>query len=236
MSLPKIEYPTFELEIPSTKEKIRYRPFLVKEEKILLIAQQSQNINDVVFAIKQIITNCVLTAGFDIDQLMLFDVEYIFLKLRANSVNNIINLTYKDNEDGKNYNVQIDLNDVNVEFNPEHTNKIRLSENTMIILKYPGMELPKEVIEAMDTNTSFFEMVKSCLDKLIVGEEIFYFSDATEEEKKEFLEGLTITGFNQIRKFFETMPKLKHTISYKNSLGHVQEIVLETLNDFFMYR
>lgn len=234
MSLPKIEYPTFELIIPSSKKKIKYRPYFVKEEKILLMAQQTQNINEIIFAMKQVINNCVVTEDFDVNSLMIFDVEYLFLKLRAVSVNNIINLTYKDNEDQKNYTVALNLDEVEVKFNPEHSNKIVLSDTMTLYLKYPGMELPEKVVNATDTTTSFFELVKSCLDKLTVSEEDMYiFSEMTDAEKEEFLNTMTPSAFNKIKKFFETMPKLAHTIRYTNSLGHEQEIVLETLNDFF---
>src|SRR6185295_13101341 len=109
MTIPKIDYPTFELTVPSTKEVIRYRPFLVKEEKILLVAQQTDSLNDILYAMQQIITNCVITPGFNIKKLMLFDIEYIFLKLRASSINNLIDITYKDPEDNKMYTVKINL-------------------------------------------------------------------------------------------------------------------------------
>lgn len=233
MALPRIEHPTFELTVPSTKQKIRYRPFFVKDEKILLIAQQSENLNDLIIAMKQIITNCVVSEGFDVNKMMTFDIEYIFLKLRANSVNNIINLTYKDNEDGKNYSVQVDLNEVNVFFDEEHTNKIKLDEKSTIILKYPGLDLPDEVINALTPDESFFHLVLFCLDKLIIDEDIFIFSEYSKQEKEDFINSLDVASFGKIKKFFETMPKLKHTISYTNSLGHEQKIVLATLNDFF---
>lgn len=234
MSLPKVEYPTFELVIPSSKKKIRHRPYFVKEEKLLLMAQQSQNLNDIIKAMKQVINNCIVSEDFDVDSLMVFDVEYLFLKLRAVSVNNIITLNYKDNEDGKTYTVNLNLDEVEVKFDSNHTNKIELSENMTLYLKYPGMELPEKVINATDTATSFFELVKSCLDKIVISEEEMYlFSEMTEKEKEDFLTELTPSSFNKIKTFFETMPKLSHTIRYTNSLGHEQEIVLETLNDFF---
>jgi hypothetical protein len=234
MSLPKIEYPTFELTIPSTKKKVKHRPYFVKEEKILLMAQQTGNINEIISAMKQVINNCIVTEDFNVNSLMIFDVEYIFLRLRAVSVNNIITLTYKDNEDQKNYTVSLNLDDVDVKFDPDHTNKIQLSETMNLYLRYPGMELSDKVVNAPDTATSFFELVKSCLDKLTVSEEDMYiFSEMSDAEKEDFLNTLTPSAFNKIKTFFETMPKLSHTIRYTNSLGHEQEIVLETLNDFF---
>ena len=236
MNLPTIEYPTFELTIPSTKEVIRYRPFLVKEEKILLVAQQSENINDVMFAIKQIITNCVLTSGFNIDKLMVFDIEYIFLKLRANSVNNKISLTYRDGEDGKNYTLTLDLNEVEVNFRPDHSNKIKINEKTTLIMKYPGLTVSERVLSATTPDQAFMEMMKACLDKLMVGEDLYYFKDEKREEVDKFVDGLPIPVFESIKTFFETMPKLRHVMKYINTLGHEQEIVLETLNDFFTLR
>jgi len=233
MTLPKIEYPTFELTVPSTKQKIRHRPYFVKEEKLLLMAQQSGNINEIITAMKQVIVNCVVSDGFNVNKLMTFDVEYIFLKLRAISVNNVINLTYLDNEDQKKYTVQLNLDEVEVKFDSEHTNRIQLSEDMILQLRYPGLELDEKIINAPDVSTSFFEMVKFCLDKLIIQEEMFLFSEYSDQQKEEFLNSLTPSSFDKIKKFFETMPKLSHTVSYTNSLGHEQKIVLETLNDFF---
>lgn len=233
MTLPKIEYPTFELTVPSTKQKIRHRPYFVKEEKLLLMAQQSGNINEIITAMKQVIVNCVVSDGFNVNKLMTFDVEYIFLKLRAISVNNVINLTYLDNEDQKKYTVQLNLDEVEVKFDSEHTNRIQLSEDMILQLRYPGLELDEKIINAPDVSTSFFEMVKFCLEKLIIQEEMFLFSEYSDQQKEEFLNSLTPSSFDKIKKFFETMPKLSHTVSYTNSLGHEQKIVLETLNDFF---
>lgn len=231
--LPKIDYPTFELTIPSTKQKIRYRPFLVREEKILLMAQQSENINDIMAAVKQLINNCIVTPGVNIEKLMVFDIEYIFLKLRASSVNNIITIYYKDAEDNKQYDVEINLDEVEVIFNEDHTNKIKLNDNTTLVLSYPGIELPSNVLNAPNEGTAFFEIVKSCFDKIYVGEEIYEFKDAGEKEKNEFLDNLSVNAFEEIKKFFETMPKLKHTVEYTNSLGHKRTKVFETLSDFF---
>jgi hypothetical protein len=233
MTLPKIEYPTFELTVPSTKQKIRHRPYFVKEEKLLLMAQQSGNINEIITAMKQVIVNCVVSDGFNVNKLMTFDVEYIFLKLRAISVNNVINLTYLDNEDQKKYTVQLNLDEVEVKFDSEHTNRIQLSEDMILQLRYPGLELDEKIINAPDVSTSFFEMVKFCLDKLMIQDEMFLFSEYSDQQKEEFLNSLTPSSFDKIKKFFETMPKLSHTVSYTNSLGHEQKIVLETLNDFF---
>lgn len=232
----KIEHPTFELVIPSSKQKIKYRPFTVKEEKILLMAQQSDNINDITSAIKQVINNCVYNEDFKIDKLMLFDLEYIFLKLRGNSVNNIISVSYKDKEDDKVYTVEIDINEIEVIFDTEHSNVIKLDENTTLVLSYPGMTLPESVIKAKSENESFIELIKSCLDKVYQGEDVYEMKDFISEQKDEFLNNLSLNNFDQIKNFFKTMPKLKHTISYVNSLGNKKDIVLETLNDFFTFR
>lgn len=231
----KLDYPTFELTVPSTKTKITYRPFLVKEEKILLMAQQSENVNDIMRAIKDIIKACLITK-VDVDKLTLFDIEYIFLKLRANSVNNIINLTYRDKDDGKNYTFEVDLNEVEVEFDPNHTDTIKLNETTKLVLSYPGTILPERVINAKDENEAFFELIKSCLFYCYNDEEKFEFKDATEEERNEFLNNLPIPVFEEIRKFFDTMPKLRHRLKYTNNTPEDKEIVLETLNDFFTLR
>jgi len=145
----------------------------------------------------------------------------------------VINLTYLDNEDQKKYTVQLNLDEVEVKFDSEHTNRIQLSEDMILQLRYPGLELDEKIINAPDVSTSFFEMVKFCLDKLMIQDEMFLFSEYSDQQKEEFLNSLTPSSFDKIKKFFETMPKLSHTVSYTNSLGHEQKIVLETLNDFF---
>lgn len=234
--IKSIQHPVFEDIIPSTNKKVTYRPFLVKEEKILLMAQQSENVNDKIAAIKQVVNNCVTTKGFDVDKLMIFDIEYLFLKIRGNSVNNIITVNYKDAEDGKVYTLEVDLNNIQINFNPDHNNKIELDGVTTLVLNYPGMKLPDSVVNAKNENEAFLELVKSCLKQLYQEDSLHDFEDLSEEEKDNFLNEMTLDNFEKIKKFFETMPRLKYDIEYTNSLGHARKITLETLEDFFMFR
>jgi hypothetical protein len=232
MSLPKLEHPVFSLVLPSTKKTLRFRPFLVKEEKILLMAASSQSLNDIMFAIKQIIRNCLID-DYDVDSMPLFDLEYFFLQLRSKSVNNIVEVTYKDNEDNKNHSFQINLDDVQVYFDEAHSDKIKLTDEMGIRMKYPSTTFGENVLKATTEAEAKFELILDCLDTLWVEEELYNFTDETRDGKIEFLDHLTIDQFAKVKNFLETIPHLKYTIKYKNSLGNDREIVLETLGDFF---
>lgn len=233
MALPKLSYPTFDLTLPSTRQDIRMRPFLVREEKILLIAQQTEEPREVINAIKQVINNCVMTEGFDVDALTTFDLEYVFLKLRARSVNNIIKLTYKDNEDEKSYTLDCNLDDVQVTFDPEHSNVINVSDDIVLRMKYPEARLMQSLDPSLSESDIFFELLASCMDVVVQGNESFLISDSPKEEVDEFISTLDVNTFQSIQEFFRTMPKLKHELKYTNSLGNERTIVLDNLNDFF---
>ena len=232
MALPKLSHPTFELEIPSTKQKIRYRPFLVKEEKILLIAQQSTDAKDVVYAVKQVLQNCSLDP-IDVDELTTFDIEYYFIKLRSKSVNNIVTLKYRDLEDELIYDFEVDIEKLEMTYDPTHESTIQVNDNTLLFLKYPKMSLVGN-LETVENETDLvFEILRNCLDKIVQGSETYEIKDSTREEIDEFILSLDVSSFNKVQSFFNTMPKLKHEIVYTNSLGNERKIVLQNLNDFF---
>lgn len=231
MALPKLSHPTFELEIPSTKQKIRYRPFLVKEEKILLIAQQSNDPQDMIFAIKQVLQNCSIDS-VDVDTLTTFDIEYFFIKLRSKSINNVVNLRYRDLEDDQIYEFEVDLEKIEVDYNPEHENTVQISDNTLLVLKYPRVSMLTAVKSENETDF-VFAVLRQCLDKLIQGKNDFTFEGETIEEIDNFITSLDVKSFNKIQSFLDTMPKIRHTINYTNSLGNERKIVLENLEDFF---
>lgn len=231
MALPKLSHPTFELELPSTKQKIRYRPFLVKEEKILLIAQQSNDPQDMIFAIKQVLQNCSIDP-VDVDSLTTFDIEYFFIKLRSKSINNVVTLRYRDLEDDKVYDFEVDLEELEVEYNPDHDMNVQVSDNTLLLLKYPRVSMLSAVKSENDTDF-VFAVLRQCLDKLIKGKEEFSFDGETAEEIDNFILSLDVKSFNKIQSFLDTMPKIRHTIEYTNSLGNNRKIVLENLEDFF---
>lgn len=232
MPLPKIEQPLFEMTIPSTNKKILYRPFLVKEEKILLMAQQSGNAMDIIRALKQIITNCIQD-NIDVDTLATFDLEYIFLRLRATSVNNVVNLSYRDNEDEKVYNFDVDLNQIEIVKDPANDPIVKVSDTIGIKLRYPSVNIT-ESIDQYETETdllSFF--LTNCIESVYDADNVYLAADYTKEELDEFLDGLDVKTFEKIKLFFDTMPKMRYTIKYQNSLGHDREIELSTLQDFF---
>ena len=236
MPLPKIDQPLFEVIVPSTKKKILFRPFLVKEEKLLLISQQGGEDTEVIRAIKQILRLCVQDEDFEVDKLTTFDLEYLFLKLRAKSVNNIVKLSYRDNEDGKIYNFELDLDTIEIAI-PENVNsQIAVSENISMIMKYPSASITDKLQQfdnEVDLMTFF---IINCIDTILTEDEIFPAADYSTQDLEEFLDQLPVSSFEKIREFFEKMPKLYHKIDYTNSEGNDRSIELNNLKDFFMWR
>lgn len=234
MALPKISHPIFELTLPSTKQAIKYRPFLVKEEKILLTAQASDEPQDMINSIKQVINNCILTEDIDVDQLTTFDLEYLFIKIRSKSVNNIISLAYKDLEDDKRYEVEVDIDSIEIKEDPNHTNKIEINSTSGIIMKYPSASLAANINAAEGEMDIFFEVLKGCIETIYDGDAVYKASESSPEELEEFVQSLDVNTFKKIQDFFTTMPKLYYEVKYTNSLGNEKVIPLTTLNDFFM--
>lgn len=236
--LPKIDNPTYQLNVPSTKKTVRFRPFLVKEEKILLMARESDNPADILHAIKQIVNNCGTDPSFDVDKLSLFDLEYLFLKIRAFSVDNKVKVSYRDLEDDKVYDFEVDLNDVEVNFpkNKKDANVIKITDRSGVILKYPPATLYDDQ-EFLNLDKDYmFELILRCIDKIYYEEEVYEAKDYRKEELSEFVENLSVKIFEEIQSFLLTTPKIEYKISYKNALGNEREIVLSSLNDFFTWR
>lgn len=233
MSLPKISYPIFELELPSTKQKIKYRPFLVKEEKILLTAQVSGEAEDVVNSIRQVINNCILSEGVSIDSLTTFDLEYLFIKIRSKSVNNIIKLAYRDLEDDKRYEVEVDLDEIKILEDPNHSNKVEITDSMGMIMKYPSADIASSLKILDGEMDIFFEVLKGCIESIYDSESVYKVSDYSSEELDEFVQSLDVNTFKKIQDFFATMPRLHYEVKYTNSLGNEKVIPLTTLNDFF---
>jgi hypothetical protein len=233
MTLPKIVTPTYELEIPSSKEKITYRPFLVKEEKILLLAQEAGEESDILNAIKQIIKNCTFEE-VEVENLALFDLEYIFLNIRSKSVGEKVELKLLCDDDGETYaDVTIDLDQVTVDFPKKHTNNIQLTDTISLVMRYPQMSA-LSLTTVSDTET-IFHMIKTSIRQIIDGETIYEQVDFTEEDLDVFIESLTSEHFKNIQEFFQTMPKLKHVVKYKNPKTKKQnKRTLEGLNSFFV--
>lgn len=233
MPLPKISYPIFELTLPSTKQTIRYRPFLVREEKILLAAQTSGEPEDIVLAVRQVINNCIVTEGVDIEQLTTFDLEYMFIKIRAKSVNNIITLTYKDLEDDKRYDVEVDLDQIEMRESPEHNPIVDCGNGITMKMKYPKADIAASLKLIEGETDIFFEVLKKSIDTIHDATDTFIASDYSSEELDEFVQSLGVNSFKQIQEFFSTMPKLYYEVKYTNSLGKEKVIPLTSLNDFF---
>lgn len=237
MPLPTIATPTFELELPSTGKTVEYRPFLVKEEKVLLYALESENQKQITNAVKTVIKNCVKTKGVKIETLPTFDIEYLFLNIRAKSVGEEIELNLICPDDGETeVPVTINVDDINVRKNPDHDKQIKLDDNIMIEMKYPSLnEFVKENFDSenLDPEKSF-ELIASCVDKIYTEEEVWETANCTKKELMEFVEQMNSTQFRKLEKFFVTMPKLSYTVPLKNPVTGVEsEVVLEGLASFF---
>ena len=238
MPLPKIATPTYELELPSTGKSIKYRPFLVKEEKVLVIALESEDTKQITNAIKAVLKNCVLTKGIKVETLPTFDIEYLFLNIRGKSVGEELEVNIVCPDDGEtNVPVFIDLDSIQVERDDDHTNQIKLDDDLMMEMKYPSLEqFIKNNFDFQEGNQmdQSFELIATCIDKIYNEDEVWATADCTKKEVKEFLESMNSSQFKEIEKFFESMPKLKHTIEITNPKTKVKsEVVLEGLASFF---
>lgn len=235
MSLPKIDYSMVNIKVPSLNKNYKFRPFLVKEEKLLLMARESENSEDILLAIKQVVNNCVLDK-LDIDKLAVFDLEYIFLKLRSISVDNIVTLSYTDLEDKKPYEFKINLDDVKVIYPEKIDNNIKINSKSGIVMSYPSASLYEDKEFLTLKKDYLFELIIKCLDKLYIEDNVYEFKNYKKQEIVEFLEGLNLKVFEQIQNFLLNVPKLNYEIKYTNSLGNDRSIVLNSLNDFFTWR
>ena len=236
MALPKINTPTYELEIPSTDEKIKYRPFLVKEEKILMIALESGEQSDIINAVKQIVKECTF-GEVDVSNMPMFDVEYIFLNIRAKSVGEISKIRLRCPDDNETFaHVEVDLTEVNVQVDDGHTNKIELTDEMGIIMQYPNIDSMVDVGIAEINASNMLDVISTCIDRIYDkgGEEVHMAVDSTKKELVEFIEQLNTKQFQDVQVFFDTMPKLKHTVKVKNPKTEVESnVTLSGLNDFF---
>lgn len=237
MPLPSLVVPTYEMILPSTEKPIKFRPFLVKEEKLLLLALESEDNKEITTAIKTIISNCILTKGIKVETLPTFDIEFLFLNIRKKSVGETIDLTVYCPDDGvTEVKIQIDLDDVKVQKDPNHSKTIKIGDKFVLELKYPSLEQfikNNFDVEKMTTEQSY-DMIVDCIDKLTIEDEVYVFSDYSRDDWDSFLENLPGNEFKKIETFFETMPKLRHEIEVTNPVTKVTEkIVLEGLTAFF---
>jgi len=236
MALPKLTTPTYELEVPSTDEKIKYRPFLVKEEKILLMAMESGKNEDIIRAVKDIVAECTF-GKIDLGTLPMFDVEYIFLNIRAKSIGEVSKLSLLCPDDKKTYApIEIDLSDVKVQVGDDHTNKIELTDEMGMIMTYPTIDTFAESGIQTITASNMLDMIGGCVLQIYEkkGEKVYEAKDQTKKELTEFIEQLNTKQFQKVQKFFDTMPRLKHTIKVKNPKTKKEsKVTLSGLNDFF---
>ena len=239
MPLPKINTPTYDLTLPSTGKKIKYRPFLVKEEKILIMALETEDISQITNAIVEILNDCILTKGVNVTKLATFDIEYLFLNVRAKSVGETVEVNVVCPDDNKtSVPVEVEVDSIKVSKQRGHKNIIKLDDTLSLKLKYPSLE---QFIEANfesseNTNTvnSTLDMITSCIDMIYNDEESWSASDSTKKELEEFIEQLNTKQFKMVEKFFATMPKLSHTIKVTNPQTNVEsDVILEGLAAFF---
>lgn len=234
MAIPKPKRPEYTITVPSTGKRIKYQPFTVKEEKVLVLAAESEDTDEISNAIANVLSSCVTTAGFDPQELALFDIEYLFLRARAKSVGETIEIRVADPSDETCViDHEIDIDSIKVEKNKEHTNLIQIDEETTVKMKYPDLGFFAEGVK-IDSIQESTETVALCISQICMGEEVYSQKDSTKEELVEWLDGLTTEQFKKVMAFFETMPKLRHTIKKKNPrTGETFTVVLEGLADFF---
>ena len=238
MPLPKIATPTYDLELPSTKQKIKFRPFLVKEEKLLVLALESEDTKQITNAIKTVIKSCISTRGVKVEELPTFDIEFLFLNIRGKSVGEEVEISIIAPDDGTTpIPVSINLDDIKVVEDENHTKQIRLDDALMMEMKYPSLDqFIKNNFDQVDTSNvdKSFELIASCIDKIYNEEEVWSTADCTKKEVVEFLNQMSSTQFKDVEKFFETMPKLSHTLEVVNPVTDVVSVVvLEGLSSFF---
>ena len=238
MPLPTISTPTYHLELPSTKEIIDYRPFLVKEEKLLVLALESEDTKQITTAIKQVIKGCIRTKGIKVETLPTFDIEFLFLNIRGKSVGDEVEVNIIAPDDEKTQvPITIDLDDIHVQKTEEHSNKIQLDKSLMMEMKYPSLDqFIKSNFDFKEGNNmeQCFDLIATCIDKVFNEEEVWSTADCTKKEIVGFLEQMNTQQFKEIEKFFETMPKLSHELKVTNPKTKVKStVVLEGLSSFF---
>ena len=241
MPLPKISTPTYELVLPSTGKTIKYRPFLVKEEKILILALESQSTKEITNAIKQVLKDCIITKGIKVEELPTFDIEYIFLNVRGKSVGESLDLIITCGDDGETQvPVTVFIDQIKVEEDPEHKRDIQLDTDLVLRMKYPSLDQFIKTNFDFSSNQSSsniersFDIISSCIDVIFNAEESWSAADSTKKELTDWIETLTPNQFKEIEKFFDTMPRLSHTVKVINPKTKVEsDVTLEGLTSFF---
>jgi len=239
MPLPKISTPTYELEIPSTGKKVRYRPFLVKEEKVLVMALESEDMKQITGAIIDILSECILSRGVKVADLATFDIEYLFLNIRGKSVGETIEVNVTCPDDGETQvQTEIDIDSIKVQKNKDHNNIVKLDDSLSMKMKYPSIdqfiENNFEVQNDISGVDQSLDMISSCIEMVYNADECWSAVDCTKQEMVDFVEQMNTRQFKEIENFFTTMPKLSHTVKVKNpNTKKNNEVLLEGLASFF---
>jgi len=239
MPLPKLSQPLFELTVPSTGDKIKYRPFTVKEEKILLIAQESKDIDQIILAIKQIVGNCLF--DYDVDRLAMFDMEYILLNIRAKAVNNIVEFSITDPDTNEKVDLSVDIHEIEIRKDPKHNKIIDVTDTIKLKMKYPSLEVVKDIVAAVEKDQSeqaksgrMLDVMVGCIDMVVDGEEVYKLSDFTDAEVSDFVDSLNSEVLQKIRTFFDTMPVMRFEKKYTNKEGKEKTFVAAGTETFFI--
>lgn len=235
MALPKLDQPIYDLTLPSTNKKIKYRPFTVKEEKILLVAQQSKDVNQVALAIEQILTNCVL--DYDIEDLAMFDIEYLMLNIRAKSVNNVISFTIQDPDTKQQIQMEIDIEEIEIDKKDTHDKIIPITKDVSLVMRYPGIKDIANMMLSTKEDSSEEKMIDTVcgfIRTVMQGEDIYNMKDFTETEQKEFVESLSSVTLKSIADFFQSMPAMKFEKKYKLEDGTEKTFVARGTETFFL--
>ena len=237
MALPKIDYPILNINIPPDKKPTKFRPMLVKEEKLLLMAKASEDESDILQAIKQVVTNCCLDDGFDVDKLPLYSLEYVFIQLRGSSIGSEVEVTYRDLEDNKSYNFTVDLNKVEIKYPKKVDNVVKVNKKSGLVLKHPSAEIynDREFLKAEGDET-FYRLIVRCIEQVYDEDNVYEARDFDEAALLEFLEYLDIKSFDKIRNFMSSVPTLYYKLEYTNENGKKREIEMKNLSDFFTLR
>jgi len=233
MALPKLNSPVFELTLPSSGETIKYRPFTVKEEKILLIAQQSGELKDVINSVVQIINNCMIDK-LDVESLPMFDIEYIFLNLRSKSVSNITTVRLRDPQDEKTYDVEVNLDELEIKKDDNIKDTVEITDDIGVTLKYPSIRDMQTLNVNINDNTEVaYKLVQKCIKTIYDADNVYEASEYSDKELEEFIFSLSSPQFAKLQDFFNKSPKITKEVEYIKEDGTKKSVVLEGLNDFF---
>ena len=233
MKLPKIDLPLFETKLPSTEETVQYRPFTVREEKILLVAQESKDPNQMVLAMRQIATNCC--PNLEVNTIAMFDLEFIMMQIRAKSVNNKIEFVLSDPDTGAPVELELDVDDIELVIPEGHTKEITVTDDMYLMMRYPRLDEVSLFLKVVDKPTeSLFDVMTSCIESVVVGDEVQSLKEYTKKEIVEFVESFPGGTVDALQNFFETMPKLRFQTEYTNAAGEVKKVALEGTDTFFL--